>query len=413
MAAEINMSDIKAGAPSSQRYIIEFYFKQTCRRLLMVVIMLLCLSQVAVKGRQTKMLQQSSSQIVAVRVTPSGNVISASQDGTVSMWNRDSDRPLWSLSFKRPRRMSDYTQIKINAMDLSADGRTVAVAYTRFGVDMNLADKKAGDPGKQKTGVWEPHIVLIDTDGGTIKKDIQEFHDRNEIREVILSSSGKSVFITTSAQFASARNRPPSTTHILSVGTGHEVRAFSSPDWITRAALSPDGKLFAVTVFQRIGIDTSFVELQFYDPGTGQLLRSSKFETTYTPALGFSVDGHLLAVSRSTKDGIHLDLVPTKSMGEPTRTINVGEPTEIRAVAFIGEQQIALAGGRLPIVGTGDVGEPLYKDKGGVVIIVDGRTGKILNSHKFKSFVTCLAISPDGSMMAVGMHNGQITMAAP
>ncbi|MEN3331353.1 MAG: hypothetical protein V7641_718 [Blastocatellia bacterium] len=360
------------------------------------------------------MLRQATSQIVAVRFTPSGGIISASKDGTVTMWNRDSDHPLWSVSFKRPPRMNDATLVKINAMDLSLDGRTVAVAYIHSGVDLNLIDKKAGDPMKQIASVWQPHIVLIDTADGTIKKDIQEIRDKNTIREVILSPIGKSVFVTTAAIFVRAKNHPPSTTHVLSMDTGHEVRAFNSPDWVMRAALSPDGRLFAAAVYQHTEGDTAFYELQFYDADTGQLLRSSKFETTQTVAIGFSPDGRLLAISRSTKAGIRVDLFPTDDAGKPTRTITVGQVVEIRAVAFIQEQQrLALAGGRLPIVDFNDTGSPMYKDKGGTVIVVDEKTGKKLTSHKFQSFVTCLAISPDGSRMAAGMYDGQIAIAPP
>lgn len=402
-----------AERPSRRRDIIPFYVRQACLHRLAAVLMAVCLSQVAIAaGGQTRLLRQATVPIVAVRFTPSGGVLAASKDGTVTMWNRDSDRPLWNISFKRPRTKNEFTQIEIEAMDLSLDGRVVAVAYIRSGQDENLRNEKAGDPGKQKAA-WEPHLVLIDTADGAIKQDIQQLRNVT-FRELILSPDGTSVFITTVPSWIPRNNQSPvSMTHVLSMETGREVRSFHWQDWIARAVLSPDGKLFAAAVFRVNTVETRFGELQFYDAGTGQLLRSSKYETTTTSALDFSPDGRLLALSRAAKDGIRVDLVPTDGAGQPARTFTVGQTTEIRAVAFIESHRIALAGGRLPFVGTGDVGEPFYKDKGGAVIIVDERTGKKLKSHEFKSFVTCLAISRDGSRMLAGMYDGQIAITAP
>jgi WD40 repeat protein len=178
--------------------------------------------------------------------------------------------------------------------------------------------------------------------------------------------------------------------------------------------LSPDGRLFAAAAQQYVEGDRAFYELQFYDSDTGKLLHSSDFETTRTAAISFSFDGSILAVSRSGRDGLQVDLVPKDGTQKLTHVVTAAGSTESRAVAFVGEQQrLALAGGRLPIVGFDDIGTPRFKDQGGVVIVVDQTSGKKLTSHEFKSFVTSLALTRDGSKMAVGMYDGTIAILTP
>src|SRR5436305_8149616 len=93
--AETDMVDINIVGPSPRRDLIRYSIQQACVKCFTAVLVLLCLSQVAVAaGTQTRMLRQATVPIVGVRFTPSGSIISASQDGTVTMWNRDSDRPL-------------------------------------------------------------------------------------------------------------------------------------------------------------------------------------------------------------------------------------------------------------------------------------------------------------------------------
>jgi WD40 repeat protein len=290
------------------------------------------------------------------------------------------------------------------------------VAYLRSGVDRNLIDEQAGDPTKQKDSVWETHIVLIDNTNGTIKKDIEEVRDTS-ITAVVFASSGKHVFVTTATSIARAlmkHQSPTSTTHVLNVDTGQVLRSFKSQGWITTATLSPDGRLFAAAAQQYVAGDRAFYELQSYDSDTGKLLHSSDFETTRTAAISFSFDGSILAVSRSGRDGLQVDLVPKDGTQKLTHVVTAARSTESRAVAFVGEQQrLALAGGRLPIVGFDDIGTPRFKDQGGVVIVVDQTTGKKLTSHEFKSFVTSLALTRDGSKMAVGMYDGTIAILTP
>ena len=378
---------------------------------------LLCLMHVAVSARyQGTVLLQSTMPIVAVRFTPSGRVIAVSENGTATLWDCGTSRPIWNISLAREPRKNDYTHIKVSAMDLSPDGRMAVVAYLRSGVDRNLIDEKAGEPTRQKDSVWETHIVLIDNTNGTIKKDIEEVRDTS-ITAVVFASSGKHVFVTTATSIARAlmkHQSPTSTTHVLNIDTGQVLRSFKSQGWITTATLSPDGRLFAAAAQQYVEGDKAFYELQFYDSDTGKLLHSSDFETTRTAAISFSFDGSILAVSRSGKDGLQVDLVPKDGTQKLTHVVTAARSTESRAVAFVGEQQrLALAGGRLPIVGFDDIGTPRFKDQGGVVIVVDQTTGKKLTSHEFKSFVTSLALTRDGSKMAVGMYDGTIAILTP
>lgn len=224
---------------------------------------LLCLMQAVDQGT---VLLQSTAPIVAVRFTPSDRVIAVSEDGTATLWDCDTSRPIWNISLARLSRKNDYTHIKVSAMDLSPDGRTAVVAYLRSGVDRNLIDEKAGDPTKQKDSVWETHIVLIDNTNGTIKKDIEEIRDTS-ITAVVFASSGEHVFVSRATPIARAlmkHQSATSTTHVLNMDTGQVLRSFKSQGWITTATLSPDGRLFAAAAHQYVEGDRAFYELQFF-----------------------------------------------------------------------------------------------------------------------------------------------------
>gem|GEM_PF-5160295 len=385
-----------------------------CAKFFSSALALVCLMHVAVSaGYQATVLSHSSTQMVAVHFTPSGNVIAVSEDGMMTLWNGDTGRPVWKISLARAPRKNDYTRIKISAMDLSPDGRTAVVAYLRFGVDQNLIDEKAGDPTRQKDSVWETHVVLVDATEGTIKKDIESVRDAS-VTAVVFASSGKQVFVTTATSIARAlikHQSPTSTIHILNTDTGQVLRSFRSQGWIARATLSPDDRLFAVAAQQYIEGDTAFYELQLYDPDTGKLLHNTKFETTQTAAISSSFDGSLLAVSISGKDGLQIDLVSTDGAGKLSHIITAPRYTQARALAFISEQhRVVLAGGRLDLSGFDDVGTPRFNDQGGVLFVVDLRTGEKLRTYAFTSFITCLAVSHDGLKMAAGMYDGRIAL---
>jgi WD40 repeat protein len=384
-----------------------------CTRPFASALALLCVSQVAVMAdSQFKVFRPSTRPVVAVRFTPTGNVIYADQEGTLTMWDPDRDRTLWSISFRRPARRNDYTSVTVDAMDLSFDGRMAAVAYLRSGVDRNLVDEKAGDPSRQKDGVWEPRIILIDTTDGTVKKEIAEVRDR--IRSVVFASSGRYVFVTTAPPLAWALKNhtlPSSLTVELSIDTGRVLRSFSSIGWAAGARLSPDDKRFAVAAHQYVAKDTSFYELQCYDADTGELLNSSKFETTNVAAISFSADGSLMLVGRSVRDHLEVDLISKDGVEKVTYVIPSVRSLEVHAAAFISEQQkIVLAGGRLHFAGLGDTGDPRFKDQGGVIFVIDRKTGEKLKTYAFESVVTCLSLSRDGLRTAIGMNDGRIAL---
>jgi hypothetical protein len=228
-AEETDMVYLDMGGKSLPHSYIGFNMRQLSVKLFTGAAALLCLMHVAVSARyQGTVLLQSTMPIVAVRFTPSGRVIAVSEDGTATLWDCDTSRPIWNISLARLSRKNDYTHIKVSAMDLSPDGRTAVVAYLRSGVDRNLIDEKAGDPTKQKDSVWETHIVLIDTTNGTIKKDIEEVRDTS-ITAVVFASSGKHVFVTTATSIARAlikHQSPTSTTHVLNMDTGQVLRSF-------------------------------------------------------------------------------------------------------------------------------------------------------------------------------------------
>ena len=390
---------------------------QTRAKVFSGALALLCLMQVAVSaGYQAKVLSHSTTPMVAVRFTPSGDVIAVSEDGAMTLRNGDTGRPVWNISLARTPRKNDYTRIKIKAMDLSPDGRTVVVAYVRSGVDRNLMDEKAGDTTKQKDSVWETHVVLIDATDGAIKKDTEEVRD-GSVTTVVFAPSGKQVFVTTATSTARAlttHQSSTSTTYVLSTDTGQVLRSFRSQGWIARATLSPDGRRFAAAAQQYIEGDTAFYELQFYDADTGELLQhNTKFETTQTAAISFSSDGGLLTVSGSRRDGLQIDLVAKDGAGKLTHIITAPRSTQSRALAFIGEQhRIILTGGKLHLSGFDDIGTARFNDQGGVVFVVDLRTGEKLRRCTFTSFVTCLAVSGDGLKLAAGMYNGRVAITA-
>jgi WD40 repeat protein len=375
---------------------------------------LLLATQVAFSAQYpSKVLDQSTAPVVAVRFARSGSIIAASEDGRVSLWGSDTAQPIWSISLARPSRKNDYTQIKISGMDLSADGRSAVVSYTRFGVDRNLIDEKAGDPIKQKDRVWEIHVALIDATDGTIKKNIEMIRDTS-VNAIVLASSGKYVFVTTATSLAQAilkHESPISTTQVLSTDTGQVLRSFRSQGWIASASLSPDDRWFVAAAQQYVEGHRSFYELQFYDAETGRLMHRSEFETANTAAISFSLDGGLLALSRSAKHGLQVDLVSKDGSEKLTHLITAAKDTESRAVAVIREQnELVLAGGRLHFAGVDDIGTARFRDQGGVVLVIDQKTCAVLRTYQLASFVTCLSVSHDGLKVVAGMYDGRVAI---
>jgi WD40 repeat protein len=374
---------------------------------------LICLPQVpASAASQATVLSHSSAPIVAVRFAPSGEVVGISEDGAMTLWNYETGHPIWTIALSRAPRKNDYTKVKIRAMDLSPDGRMTVVAYSRSGVDRNLISPQAADPTRQRDTVWEMHLVLIDVTNGAIKKDIDTLRDAS-VTTVVFAPSGKQVYVTTATPLAHSvltQRSPTSTTNIISVDTGQVLKSFPSHGWIANATLSPDGRRFVASSLQKTEGNTAFYELQFYDADTGELLRRTKFETKQTAAIGVSLDGSRLAVGRSGREGLQLDLV-SKDDEKLTYPIVAPRFTQSCAIAFTTEERIVVGGGSR-LTSFDDVGTPRFEDRGGVAFILDSRTGQTLKTSHFKSLVTCLAVSRDGRKMAAGMYDGQIALTS-
>lgn len=184
---------------------------------------------------------------------PGGTTLmTASSDGTLRVWDRASGTEL--LSYKRPGQRS-----RIDRLEISPDGKVVAVAAGRSGVYLwNWTDGKkptrisigqrntisvAFSPdGKQLAAGTDSHrstIGLIDVAAKTVVKRLRSANAYdNYVRDVRFSPDGKSLL--TSGYFSNAVN-------VWNPSTGKLVRTIDvKPGRPMCLAVSPDSRRVAV-----------------------------------------------------------------------------------------------------------------------------------------------------------------------
>jgi WD40 repeat protein len=380
-----------------------------------IVVVILTATYNCLAKTKPQVFQHGTSQIVSVHFAPDGTkFVSADLKGTVKMWDVQSGKMIWSVNFTRPTSMGDYTYIDIRGMDLSPDGKTIAVAYLRHGVDRNIVDEKLGDTMKQRDVVYEPHIVLLKSADGSIERDIKDtdkiFHSISFSPNGMFSVS-KTEILKIEVDIQSGRSKTSSSYVLmgLDMEAGQISEIIKLNEATTEVVFSPNQKFFTVTGYRLSSNTISVGIVELYDTSTEHLIRTITQPVNQVPIVSFSPDDKFLSIAGWIKSGTRIDIWDTAKQVIVKSIVDKPETT-ITETLYLKDGHLLLGGGKLELKGFGDVGDPILKDRGGVVRIYDLNSNARPVTHKFKSYVTSISHSFDKSQLAVGMYNGQITI---
>jgi WD40 repeat protein len=185
------------------------------------------------------------------------------------------------------------------------------------------------------------------------------------------------VYSPSGARLASAN--PFEAIRIWDVRTGKTVVRFEEPHGGMALAFSPDGTRLASACMSGT--------VRLWDTGTGKLLRSLRGYQGWVNGLTFSPDGKTLALAGADSQTLHVWEVAS---GRDLRPLH-GHQGEVNAVAFSPD-------GRLLASGGGD-----RQDGDAAIRLWDADSGhelRVLEGHPGR--VHCLAFSPDGRTLASG-----------
>ena len=313
----------------------------------------------AASGRQLHKLVGIDS-VNSVAFSPDGSMVVAANgdtsnliDATASIWDVASGRLLRKLSGKTS---------SINAMAVSSDGRTAAVAD--YDGTLNLWDEQTGDlvyqkkiasnltsvalsPDKQTIVVGSDTdrlAAIVNATDGSVERTIKGF--RSGVRIVALSPDGQVAAIGTQPidNTATRPSRGGSNVELRDVASGKLLRTIVLPKirtnfrgrhfyydhWIQSMEFSPDGRTLAIGVADTDGGASTML----WDARRGRLLRtlegapSGSSGSHDITSVSFSADGSTLLTGSADGTATLWDA----GRGSKLSTFDTGG--EIRKVAF-------------------------------------------------------------------------------
>lgn len=320
--------------------------------------------------KQIRTLQQGKAAILVARFLPAGSqLVTASAGGTVVMWDVKTGERVWQISLdKQESAARESTVSHINDMDISRDGRTVALSYWR--------DRIAGD---KLVGRDQGRVALIDAKSGQTTKTLAEE-----------SNAGGLAF--------SPDN------HLL-VGGDKAVRLWnvktSQPLWsidlrepVVNFVFSPDGSVLAIATEPPTYATPPEPKIGLYESRTGKFMSGIPRQRRNVGGLAFSPDGGTLAIVTDNLSGAQIDFWDLKSE-RSTATLKDHEGG-ITAIAISPD-------GRW--LASGDL-----REGRGNLILREFAKNTAPRIHKFRAGVSTLSFSPDSLLLAVGFDNGQIVL---
>ena len=317
-------------------------------------------------------LQHGDTTVTSIRFTPDGaKFASASFNGTVVMWNAISGERVWYFDLDEKSRTKDrYTISHIFDMDISSEGSTLAISYSQSSVIGETLQAGAVE-----------RIALIDAKNGQVTKTLAG-------RGVLaFSPRDESLLWLSNDQIAQLWN----------VKTEQNIQQIKLKAGADSLVFSPDGKQFVIAIGP--GWDThpeSIVGL--YDSETGKLLREFPRQYSQVTGIAFSRDGKYLLIG-----GFNTPCVTTKLWNlslpnsQESETILAGEKGLVGNYAYSPD-------GKLLAYGECQRGRQM-------VSIMELSANKKVRSYKLNAEAKSLAFSPDGTHLAIGTTEGQITLA--
>lgn len=368
------------------------------------------------KGTNLKAMPGHMSEIFAVDITPAGDVaISSSATGEIFAWDVAKGTRLYNI-----KPTASTTDVRI-----SPDGARFAAGFLNGDISViNIRD------GKEETRLsghtYLARSLRFTTSGknlisgswdGTVRA--WDIANRSKIGEI----TGFSAYIQAMTQSVNP--------HQIFIGVGNQVRVLDSAtlglvktmvgsDMVNSVAVTKDGKLAAS------GGDK---DVSLWDVAAGR--EKSRLQGHLKPiyALTFSPDERYLASGSDDQSIIIWDVASGKQVVKFT-----GFPTEIFSLLYTPDGKYLLAGGDTEVVfaynmttnkketelwlGADSVFEMLFLPDNTLVCASYNYvfTADISTSRQVKQLtglsqhIHGLALSPDGSVLAVGDYDGKLTL---
>jgi len=327
-----------------------------------------CLSASQAKMQK---LQHGERTIVAVRFTPDGKeFISASIDGTVVLWDSNTKRRLREISLDSEAATNgSKTVSQITDMDLSPDGSTIALAYSRDRiVDNRLAGKS------------EARIGLFDLRNG---QEQRVFVGHTGLISAIDFSPDGQVLASVGGD---------RTARLWSVSTGQQALSINLKERGVAVAFSPDGKLIAVATQATFGNPPPPIAW-LYDAQNGQLITGVPRGKVNISSLAFAPNGKVLAIASEDLSGPEIDVWDLQT--RMTVKTFTDHKKDVTRIAFSSDGHLLASG-------------ELLEGRG--VVIVRELSSSKTRVEKVAAGVSALDFSRNGMLLAIGTDKGGIIL---
>ena len=350
-----------------------------------------------VEHRPDKMLKghADNSNFIAIDFSPDGKkVASANSDGTIRLWDTDSENQLFSLT----QHSESQTALAFNTINQSKMPDATNRTLTSIGLSNSHIF----------VSVWD-----IDTGN---RLSVDKVDKANRIGSEVAISPDGSLFVTNDNV---TRLWDTQTKSVVSTIGGHEYYGFQA-----KVVFSPDGKLLAASARK----DNT---VQIWDVPNRKTLCRLKGHTTSVYRLAFSPDNKTVITSGWTYKDVTIRLWDTMTGAllasfpdqgavafAPDRNSFVGgshiytwNPETIRYDRTVRLEDISKSNPPSALTFSPDGAIVVSGNRNGIIQLRDSTTGKIISEHAGHSnWISVLVFSGDGKTLATSSVDGTILL---